>query len=261
MVWSRLSTFDAVVHAMTTIATRGMGNYDASFLNLGAATQYVATVFMLLGGMSFVRFVQLAAGDPLPLLRDSQIRAFLGLYAALCLGLLVARRLQGHAIDELAVREVLFNMSSIITTTGFISTDYTLWGSFALALFFVAMMVCGCSGSTAGGPKVFRYQLLAAAVGAEIRHLHSPNAVYTPPLPGPPRHAGRDELGHGLLHALLPHPWDRVRSPRHPRPRPGHGDFGGRGVALQRRPRLGPIIGPVGNYVPLPDPAIWLLTF
>ena len=83
-VWGGLSGFDAIVHAMGTIATGGMGNYDSSFVNFSPAAQWVGTVFMLLGAMSFVRFVQLARGELGPLLRDSQIRAFLAIFAALC---------------------------------------------------------------------------------------------------------------------------------------------------------------------------------
>ena len=82
------------------------------------------------------------------------------------------------------MREVLFNLASVISTTGFTSTDYSLWGPLAEVLFFCAMMICGCSGSTAGGPKVFRYQLLFGAISGEVRRLHSPNVVFTPALPG-----------------------------------------------------------------------------
>ena len=82
---------------MSTLATGGMGNYDSSFAGFSPAAQYVGTVFMLLGAMSFIRFVQFARGDPGALFRDSQIRAFLLIYAGFVLGLLVARALNGDA--------------------------------------------------------------------------------------------------------------------------------------------------------------------
>jgi trk system potassium uptake protein TrkH len=259
--WGGLSGFDALTHAMSTIATGGMGNYDASFTHFSPAAQYVGTVFMLLGGMSFVRFVQLGAGDPRPLLQDSQIRAFLAIYLLLCLGLLVARIENGDRINELAIREILFNMSSIITTTGFISTDYTSWGPLSDTLFFCAMMICGCSGSTAGGPKVFRYQLLGSAVSVEIGQLYSPNAVHVP------RFQGRAitrvvmnsvvgffmifflTLGIGAV-ALVLVGLDPVTA------------ISGAIATLSNvGPGLGPLIGPAGNYASLPDPAIVVLTF
>ncbi len=183
------------------------------------------------------------------------------IYLALCAGLLVARSLNGDVIDELAVREVLFNMSSIITTTGFISTDYTLWGSLAGVLFFIAMMICGCSGSTAGGPKVFRYQLLFGAIGAEIRRLHSPNAVHTPRFQGSPVTADVMNsviaffmmffltLGSGAVLLVLIG-LDPVTA------------ISGAAATLSNvGPGLGPLIGPAGNYAGLPDPAIWVMTF
>jgi hypothetical protein len=80
-------------------------------------------------------------------------RAFLSIFAVLCLGVLVARTMDGDQLDELAVREVVFNMASILTTTGYASADYTLWGSLAVALIFCAGMIGGCSGSTQAAPR------------------------------------------------------------------------------------------------------------
>ena len=77
-------------------------------------------------------------------------------------------------------------MASVISTTGYTSADYALWGGLAEALFFCAMMICGCSGSTAGGPKVFRYQLLLGAIAGEIKRLHSPSVVVVPRFQGQP---------------------------------------------------------------------------
>ncbi|TPE50766.1 TrkH family potassium uptake protein [Amaricoccus solimangrovi] len=259
--WGGLSGFDALLHAMATLATGGMGNYDTSFGGFSATTQYVGTVFMLLGAMSFIRFVQFARGDVRSLFGDSQIRYFLGIYLALCAGLVVARLLHGDALSEKMLREVLFNMASIISTTGFASTDYTLWGPMAQALFFCAMMICGCSGSTTGGPKVFRYQLLLAGINAEIRRLHSRSVVVTP------RYQGQvisEEvmgsvmaffmlffltLGMGAVLLVLIG-LDPVSA------------ISGAATTLSNvGPGLGPVIGPSGNFAALPDPAIWVLTF
>ena len=216
---------------------------------------------MLLGGMSFIRFVQVARGEPGALWRDTQIRAFLAIYAAFALGLILARSMNGDVIDELAVREVLFNLSSIITTTGFTSTDYSLWGPMAEVIFFSAMMICGCSGSTAGGPKVFRYQLLAGAVSGEVRRLHSPNTVFTPHFQGA---VVSDDvidsviaffmlffltLGIGAV-AFVLLGLDPVSA------------ISGAAACLSNiGPGLGPVIGPVGNYASLNDAAKWVCSF
>jgi trk system potassium uptake protein TrkH len=260
-LWGGLSGFDSIVHSFATIATGGMGNYDSSFVNFPPATQYVGTVFMLLGAMSFLRFVQFARGDPLPLFQDSQIRAFLLIYAGLCSGLVLARALQDTPIDERSLREITFNMASVISTTGFVSADYSAWGALSETLFFCAMMICGCSGSTAGGPKVFRYQLLFAAAAAEIRRLHSPNVVAVPHYQGQP--VSDEVMGSVMAFMML-----------------FFLTFGTGAVALvligldpvtaisgaiaclsNVGPALGPIAGPYGNFAGLSDPAIWVCTF
>jgi trk system potassium uptake protein TrkH len=260
-LWGGMSGFDAILHAMATIATGGMGNYDTSFSEFSPASQYVGTVFMLLGAMSFIRFVQFARGDARSLLGDSQMRSFLGIYLALCGGLVVARLLHGDMFGEVMLREIGFNMASIISTTGFASTDYTLWGPMAQVLFFCAMMICGCSGSTTGGPKVFRYQILFAGINAEIRRLHSRNVVVTPRYQG--QVISEDvmssvmaffmlfflTLGVGAV-ALVMIGLDPVTA------------ISGAATALSNvGPGLGPIIGPAGNFSTLPDPAVWVLTF
>jgi trk system potassium uptake protein TrkH len=260
-VWAGMSGFDGVVHAMSTLATGGMANYDSSFARFSPAALWVGTLFMLLGSMSFIRFVQVARGDPGALWHDSQIRAFLGFYLAFVLGLLVARALSGDLVDATAVREAAFNMASIISTTGFTSTDYGLWGPLAETLFFCAMMVCGCSGSTAGGPKVFRYQLLAQAITGEVRRLHRPSVVFVPHFQGAPvSDAVLDSvvaffmlffltLATGAL-ALVLLGLDPVSA------------VSGAAANLSNvGPGLGPVLGPVGNYSTLNDPAKWVCSF
>jgi trk system potassium uptake protein TrkH len=260
-LWSGMSSFDALVQSFSTIATGGMSNHDASFADVSPAGQYVGTVFMLLGAMSFIRFVQLARGDPAAFFADSQIRTFLLIFAALAAGLILARALNGDRIDERAVREVLFNLSSVISTTGFTSTDYSLWGPSAEVIFFCAMMICGCSGSTAGGAKVFRYQLLLGAISGEVRRLHSPSVVFTPRFQGQAVTADVMDsvmaffmlffltLGIGAV-ALVLLEVDPLSA------------ISGAAACLTNvGPGLGPIIGPVGNYSTLPDAAKWVCSF
>jgi len=260
-VWAGMSTFDALVHAFSTIATGGMGNYDTSFVGFSPAAQYVATGFMLLGALSFIRYVQFARGDPGALFRDSQIRAFLLVYATLCLALLVARVGVGDAVDETMVRAILFNLASVISTTGFVSTDYSAWGPAADTIFFCAMLICGCSGSTAGGPKVFRYQLLLGAIAGEVRRLHAPNVVHIARFQGAPVSEGVLDsviaffmlffltlaLGAIALALLGLDPTSAIS--------------GSAATLSNVGPGLGPLIGPVGSYAPLPDAAKWVCSF
>lgn len=181
-----MSTFDAAVHAMTTIATGGFANSDASFAAYGAASEYVAVLFMLAAALPFVRYVQMVGGSARPLFIDTQVRAFFTLTLIAVAAMTLYRAFVGDVWGEEAIRKSLFNTVSILTGTGYASADYMLWGAFPVTLIFILGLVGGCAGSTACSIKVFRYQVLFAAVATQIRRLHSPNGVFTPRFGGRP---------------------------------------------------------------------------
>lgn len=185
-LWTGMTPFDALVHALSTVSTGGMANYDASFAQFGAGAQTVAIVFMVLAALPFVRYIQLVAGSARPLLTDSQVHAFFGIMAAFILALVWRLVSEGTMAPGEAFRHATFNVVSVVTGTGFASVNYGAWGAFALTLFFVLGLIGGCSGSTACSVKVFRYQLLISAVVAEVRRLHSPNRVILPRYQGRP---------------------------------------------------------------------------
>ena len=260
-VWTGMSGFDGLGHAMSTIATGGMGNYDSSFASFSPGAQYVGTVFMLLGALSFIRYVQFVRGEPRALFQDTQIRAFLLIYAGFVLGLLIARVLEGEALDEWTFREVTFNLASVLSTTGFASTDFSLSGPLSETLFFCAMMICGCSGSTSGGPKVFRYQILFQAISGEVRRLHSPNVVFTPRFQGVTLSDSVLDsviafimlffltlgIGAVLLVLLGLDPVSAIS--------------GAAATLSNVGPGLGPVIGPASTFATIPDPAKWVCSF
>ena len=239
-VLAGMQSFDAAVHAMTTVSTGGMANTDASFIVYGPMAHYVAIVFMILAALPFIRFVQLASGSARPLWHDSQVRTFLVVIAvtvgALSAWLLLVERLPA----EPTLREVLFNIVSVITGTGFTSTDYNAWGTLAMTTFFVVGLVGGCSGSTVCSVKIFRYQLLFSAISAQVNHLHSPSRVFTAALRGPRRRPRRHGLGDRLLHALLPDAGGQRAAAGHDRSRADHRDHRRRHRARQHRPGARP---------------------
>jgi trk system potassium uptake protein TrkH len=254
-----MTLFDAATHAMSTVATGGFANYDASFGGFPPAAEYVAVVFMTLACLPFVRIVQFAAGTAQPLLRDTQVHAYLGFTAVFVLGVFLWRLAEGHGDVEPVFRRTLFNVVSILTGTGFASEDYSLWGAFPAAMLFIGGLVGGCSGSATCAIKVFRFQVLAAAIRAQVQAIHSPNGVFLPRFQGRPID---DEVLSSVMAffymfaltlgvvtvALAMMGLDPVTA------------ISAAAASLACvGPGFGPIVGPAGNYAPLPDAAKWLL--
>lgn len=251
--------FDAVVHAMTTVATGGFANSDASFGSYSPAIQLTAVIFMILAALPFVRYVQLVHGLGQPLLRDAQVRVFLMVIAAVSTVLIAWLAAASEMPPGQSLRFALFNGVSILTGTGYASTDYMLWGAFPVAVLFFAGLVGGCAGSTSCSIKVFRYQLLFASIGAQIRKIHSPHGIFQPRYAGRP--VGEDVLSSvmaffvlfvvslGILTVLLAMTGlDSTTA------------LSGAATALANvGPGLGDKIGPAGNFGGLNDTAKWLL--
>jgi trk system potassium uptake protein TrkH len=252
--------FDAVVHAMTTIATGGFANYDASFSAFPPGVEYAGILFMLLAALPFVRYVQLISGTARPLFLDSQIRAFLITVAVVALGMAVYLTVWLGTASEVAVRKALFNTVSIVTGTGYASADYMQWGAVAVVVMFIAGLIGGCAGSTSCSIKVFRYQLLFASVSTQVRRLYAPNGVFEPRYEGRP--VGEDVISSvmaffvlffvtlGVVAILLALTGlDFITA------------ISGAVAALANiGPGLGPKIGPAGNFAGLNDTAKWILS-
>lgn len=172
-----MSMLDAVVHAMAAISTGGFSPSDASLGKYPGAPEYAAVLFMLLGGIPFIRFVQLMRGDAGPLWRDPQVGAFLR-WMALVVAVVVAWRLLNTEDPfEPVLRDALFNIVSIFTGTGFFSGSFGSWGGFALIMAFTVGFIGGCSGSSSGALSVFRVQVCIAALRSQILRVGVPDRV------------------------------------------------------------------------------------
>jgi len=255
-----MKPFDAVAHALSTVSTAGFSTADASLARWdNTAIHWTATFGMLAGALPFALYVRALRGD-WAILRDSQVRTFLNVIAVVT-GLL-ALWLWGHGVaPEAALRHAALNVVSVITTTGFASSDYTLWGNAATGLFFGLMFIGGCTGSTSGGMKIFRFQVVSVMLRAHFLRLLYPRGVF------PRSYGGRplpDEvvvsvvvffalyfLCYGAITILL---------------MLMHLDFltsasAAVGMLSNIGPGLGTQIGPAGNYAAMPMPAKWLLCF
>lgn len=177
---------EAVCHAFSTVSTGGYSTSHTSiayFDHLGV--ELVLMIFMLAGSVTLMLFVRTVKGDPFALFKDTQVRAFLTITAASIVLLTLWRMSKGYAGGE-ALREVSFHTISLITSTGFVTTDYSLWGAFPVMVFFVLMQIGGCTGSTAGGIKVLRYQIVASLVRTQLAHVRRPHGIFIPRYNGKP---------------------------------------------------------------------------
>jgi len=256
-----MEAFDAVVHAMTTIATGGLANYDDSFGHYDSASiHYSAVMFMLLSALPYVRFVQMLNGTAMPMLRDPQVRTFF-LAVAVVVGVLSYVQWALTADPEGSFRSALFNTVSIITGTGYATEDYGLWGPFAMMIFFLLALTGGCAGSTSCSVKIFRYQVLAATIRAQIHALHNPSSVVKARYDGRPisEQVLSSVMAFFMLFfltlALVTLALSLIGL-----------DFltslsGAVATLGNVGPGLGDIIGPSGNYASLPMAAKWTCIF
>jgi trk system potassium uptake protein TrkH len=254
--------FDALAHAMTTVATGGFSTMDNSIGSFkSAGIEWVAIIFMLLGSLPFVLYIQAARGNILPLLHDSQVRVFLGIVFCAIVLVVGWQVITAHEALGPAIRLSAFNLISIMTGTGYATSDFSLWGAFPVTVFFFAMFVGGCAGSTTCGLKVFRLQVLYASTVAQAGKLLQPHGVFIP-------HFNRKPIPESVSESVLSFFFLYVLA------------FGALAVGLGAMgmdfltavsgaassianvgPGLGDVIGPAGTYAALPDPAKWLLSF
>ena len=254
-----MTGFEAATHAMTTVSTGGYSTSDASMGNFSAGSQWVAIVFMIAGSLPFLAYVRFFSQfHLLSFAAHEEIVTFLVIVAAFTLLLVLSQTGPDLGAGD-RIRSALFVTASLITTTGYAVGDYQLWGPLAITGAFVLTFLGGCAGSTAGGFKAFRVLIVLKSIRRALNQASMPNSVVRA------HHAGRQLTDEDIASVAL---------------------FGGLFVgtfavaaillsamgldpvsALTASataianvgPGLGEVIGPAGNFIPLPDAAKWLL--
>jgi trk system potassium uptake protein TrkH len=186
--------FDAVCHALTTASTGGFSTRPGSIGAFSAGVQWVVIVFMAAAGINFALYYRLLSGRTRSVWNDSELRVYGGLL--LGASALVAWLLVGQGSSEHPVRDAVFQVVSLLTTTGFTTADYELWPALARFLIIPMLIVGGMAGSTSGGVKTLRILIGIRALRVLIRRLSHPLSVRTV------RYAGQpvgDEVVSGVL--------------------------------------------------------------
>ncbi|MBT5187473.1 MAG: TrkH family potassium uptake protein [Kordiimonadaceae bacterium] len=257
-----MTPFEAVCHSFTTIATGGFSTSDGSIGHFDSALiDYTVTFFMIVGSLPFLLYLKLLRGQSKGFYHDSQVRWFIALLLIL-VALMTIWVWTNNIYDfEEALRYTVFNVVSILTGTGYATTDYTAWGTMPIMLFFFMMFIGGCAGSTSCGIKIFRFQVLVSMCKANFQKLLRPNGIFIPRYNGGPieESVTGSVLSYLFLFVvcfillslcLALTGLDFVTA------------VSGAGTAMANvGPALGPIIGPSGTFQELPDISKWLLSF
>ena len=257
-----MSLFDAFCHAMTSVATGGFANYDASIGHFKSATiDWIVIVFMWLGALPFVLYVRMLKGNGRAVIDDVQVRAFFTILLSMSLLIALFLLSTGQMPFFDAIRNSVFMLTTLMTTTGFASGDYSKWGPLAEGVAFVAMYLGACSGSTAGGIKTFRLQILFAMVQQQVRRLIVPHGVFQV-------HYNKKVVDNDVLtsvavfffvHILT---WMGVTILLHLTGLDFTTSVSGAISAVSNvGPGLGNLIGPAGTFTSLDKDALWILSF
>jgi len=184
--WAGMDAFEAACHTFSTLGTGGFSTRTASIAGFESPLiEYIIIVFMLLAGASFIQHYRLLVERrPRRFFRDVEIRYF-GIVTIGAASLIaVVLMLDADYAPERALRSSLFQVSSIITTTGFVTDDFELWHPLPQVLLLALMFVGGCTGSTAGGLKMSRVLLMLKVVGREFQRMVERRGVFAVRLGG-----------------------------------------------------------------------------
>ena len=250
-----MSLFDSMVHALSTAGTGGFGAYNASAANFSPYIQWVLTAFMFLFGVNFNLYYLLLLKRGTELLRNTELKVYAGIVlvsvAAITIDILPL-----YQSFSVSLRQAAFQVTSIMSTTGFITADFTVWSPLSKMILLMLMFVGGCAGSTAGGLKVSRLTILCKMIRRELRHTLRPRMVDVIKVDG---HQLSEQTAHsivvyfalymlcvaGLLVALSFSPFDLETNL-----------FASLSCFNNVGPGFG-MVGPLGNYSPY-SPAIKL---
>lgn len=186
-----MDVIDSLSHAFSTLGTGGFSTKNSSIAYYNSsAVDTVCTIFMLLAGVNFSLYFYLISRKYEEIKKNSELKLYLGIVTVV-IAILVLCLFGFYGSFGKSLRYVAFQVASIISTTGFMTSDYTLWPSYAQFFIFILFFIGGCSGSTAGGFKVVRWLVLGKQAKNEMLRMLHPHGVFNISLNGK---AGRKDL-------------------------------------------------------------------
>ena len=257
-----MSGFDSVIHAMTTISTGGFSSHNNSFAYFNSLNlEIISVIFMIIGSLPFVIYLQYLHGQRSLIFKDDQIKLFFLILIIIIIITSIWLNVSESLSINKSIQSAVFNITSILTGTGYTSNNYSNWGSFGLVIIMIIMFIGGCAGSTTGGIKIFRLQLLFRGAKSQIKKLTHPHAVLLMRFNGKPvnENTYSSIMGFFFMYififilssiSLSFFNLDFLTS------------FSAAASAISNvGPGIGPTIGPEGNYSSLHNGAKWILSF
>ena len=258
-----MTIFDSVSHAMTTIATGGFSTHNDSIgFFKSSYIEIIASVFIILGSIPFISYLKFARGNRKVFFEDVQIKGLIYLLAisiTIMFFYLIFINYESNIFDKIRISS--FNVISILSGTGYVTDDFSLWGKFSLIFFLFLMFIGGCAGSTACGIKIFRLQMLLIFLKNQVKKLISPNSVIITKY-------NNQKISDNFIHSVIIFIFsflfiffmislllsisglDFITS------------ISGAASSISNvGPGLGDMIGPNGNYKDIPDLSKWILSF
>ena len=256
-----MSYFDSLTHSMTTIATGGFSNYNESigYFN-NALIELNAIIFIILGSIPFIAYIKYLNGDKKVFYNDAQITFFIKTIIISVIIIFVFLIFRNIESENFLLREVTFNVVSILTGTGYVTTNYSNWGGFPLIFFLILMFIGGCAGSTACGLKICRIHILYKFFVMQLKKYIYPRGVFV-------LKYGDNVLNEKFISSIISFVFlyiiiffiitallsisglDFITS------------VSGAATSISNvGPGLGGMIGPNGNFSLLPDFSKWVLT-
>ena len=199
-----MSILEALNHAFTTMPTGGFSTRNASMAAFSPAIQWIAILFMFLAGTSFTLHYRMMGRGPKAYFRDTEWRLYTGIILAGSVIVALVIGGDGMPVGQV-IRDAVFQVVSVVTTTGYATADYAIWAPAAQVVLFLLFFLGGMAGSTAGGMKMIRVLLVLKHAWLEIRKQLHPRAVFVPKVSGRVvhEHVMLNVLGFVLLYMLL----------------------------------------------------------
>lgn len=256
----KMSFFDSINHAFTTMATGGFSTQNSSIAGYSPYIQYVIILFMILAGTSFSLHYFLLKGQIKKVTDNEEFKFYIYLIGIVSFVFTVSVIVVFHTGIEKAFRDSLFQVVSVLTTTGFITADYLEWKNFMIFGIFMLMFTGGCIGSTGGGIKMIRLLVMFKNTRLELKRLIHPMAVVPVRInkKSIPSDIINNFLAFLLIYMLLIFSGSMIMSVFNL-------DFvSALGATAATLGNIGPglgSVGPVETYAHIPDIGKWVLSF